>query len=524
MTWASTGPSWPRSARSRPTTGARACPASTAASTAPEPQAPCSSASARATTAAATPATPGRPTAPMATATVAATSMTPPTRSRRPRGYLRAAGAPGDYRARDLRLQPRRLVRRRGPRHGRALPRRERSREHGRSPRPLHRPVAGAGARHRRALRCAHRRRRALPGPPLRPDRHRLLRSKRPRRSRRASARARHRRGSLRRQLGPHAGGSAAVRLEPDLRGEWMRRRDPTSHARRPLQRLPRSRRPRALPGARVPAASAPLVGARPDRAVESRPVGRATQVLSAARTHALWREGRRDAAVAISRCGAGEFAPARGGDPRPPPSHAPQRAEDAFGVGIDQLNPAVPEAVDETLSPPGPDVTNRQEHQGHGTRHPSDARRMVGGLCSALGSRSAHRRCLWCAATVGAIAGALLALPPKSRREPTALETLAARPSERASAERQRGRPHPSRSCTWLRRTRCVEVRAGLAGFPGACGLRARAWRWDGLAHALKLDCGGAISRSWCSAVKNARRERSTASRVASATAPSRR
>ena len=92
--------------------------------------------------------------------------------------------------------------------------------------------------------------------------------------------------------------------------------------------------------------------------------------------------------AVAISRCGAGEFAPARGGDPRPPPSHAPQRAEDAFGIGIDQLNPADPEAVDETLSPPGPDVADRQEHQGHGTRHPSDARRMVGGLCSALGSR----------------------------------------------------------------------------------------------------------------------------------------
>ena len=50
------------------------------------------------------------------------------------------------------------------------------------------------------------------------------------------------------RQLGPHAGGSAAVRLEPDLRGDWMRRRRPPSHARRPLQRLPRSRRPRALP------------------------------------------------------------------------------------------------------------------------------------------------------------------------------------------------------------------------------------------------------------------------------------
>ena len=69
--------------------------------------------------------------------------------------------------------------------------------------------------------------------------------------------------------------------------------------------------------------------------------------------------------AFAIGRCAAGEFAPARRGDPRPPPSHAPQRAEDAFGVGIDQLNPVLPEAVDQTLSPPGPDVTDRQGIRG---------------------------------------------------------------------------------------------------------------------------------------------------------------
>ena len=156
--------------------------------------------------------------------------------------YLRVAGAPSDYRAALFAYNHAgwyvaevlaTAERYRGA---------SRSREHKRAPRPFHGPVASTCARHQRALRRTHRQGRALPGAPLRPDGHGLFRSKRSRRPWGASARARHRRRSVRPGLGPNAGGSAAVRLEPDLRGEWMRRRDPPSHARRPLQRLPRSR------------------------------------------------------------------------------------------------------------------------------------------------------------------------------------------------------------------------------------------------------------------------------------------
>jgi hypothetical protein len=39
-----------------------------------------------------------------------------------------------------------------------------------------------------------------------------------------------------------------------------------------------------------------------------------------------------------------------------------------------------VPEAVDQSLSPSQPDVTDRQQQWWDSGRHPSDARRIVGG------------------------------------------------------------------------------------------------------------------------------------------------
>jgi hypothetical protein len=169
---------------------------------------------------------------------------------------------------------------------------------------------------------------------------------------------------------------------------------------------------------------------------------------------------------VAIRRLRAGELAPARGGDRRPPASQAPQRAEDAFGVGIDQLSPVVPEPVDQALSPPGPDVTDRQQQRRGNARHPPDAKRMVGGPCSTSSrrdlqhsrpsrdaavadalvatSRDSHRRSDCCnhagAGATDQLRGARFVTEAGARQR--RLETLAARP-EQASRERRRRRPH---------------------------------------------------------------------------------
>ena len=84
---------------------------------------------------------------------------------------------------RDLRLQPRRLVRRRGPGLGGALPR-PRDHRHRRAgglaelaAAARRQPLAGAGARHQRDLRLADRSRRRAADAPLPAGRDRLLRA-----------------------------------------------------------------------------------------------------------------------------------------------------------------------------------------------------------------------------------------------------------------------------------------------------------------------------------------------------------
>ena len=94
---ASAGRSWRRSTRSRPTTGA------TSTSRPPARSAGCSSCR-----------RPGAPTASTPTATGVADPYNPVDAIFAAARYLRAAGADQDIRARDLRLQPRRLVRRLG--------------------------------------------------------------------------------------------------------------------------------------------------------------------------------------------------------------------------------------------------------------------------------------------------------------------------------------------------------------------------------------------------------------------------
>src|SRR4051812_41064410 len=77
---------------------------------------------------------------------------------------------------------------------------------------------------------------------------------------------------------------------------------------------------------------------------------------------------GRRSAAAQPTK-----LAPVRGSGTRAPTSHAPQRCEDSFGVLVDQLNPAIPEALDQTLSSPGPDVLDREQQRRGAGRHRSD-------------------------------------------------------------------------------------------------------------------------------------------------------
>jgi hypothetical protein len=116
-------------------------------------------------------------------------------RSALPEGQRR----PGGLGSRDLRLQPRRLVRRRGQGVGRALPRR-RDRHRRRARRLVElaatarwHPLVGAGARHQRDVRPAHRPRRRDADAALPTGAERLLCPQRPPGRWRAPARPGHR-------------------------------------------------------------------------------------------------------------------------------------------------------------------------------------------------------------------------------------------------------------------------------------------------------------------------------------------
>ena len=117
-----------------------------------------------------------------------------------------------------------------------------------------------------------------------------------------------------------------------------------------------------------------------------------ATRTVIRPRTRRVGRRSRGDTVVSAATTVVGrsaaarltKHAPARGSGARPPTSHSPQGCEDALGVLVDQLSPMLPEAFDQTLSPPGPDVTDRHKQHRGSARHPSDPSRTVGGLVPA--------------------------------------------------------------------------------------------------------------------------------------------
>ena len=192
--------------------------------------------------------------------------------------YLRASGAPGDYRraifaynhadwyvARVLDQ----AARYRGALAAADSPRAPVRR------RAVRRDLAGARARDRHALRRAHRRRRPVRAPTLRPAADRVLRRLRPRGRRRAPARPRHRPRARRRRLGPHAWRPRA----PSAGRPSCAANGCAGTVRAPMRVVlyngyPGHGDPAHCPPPVVRAASAPVVGARADPAADARARG----------------------------------------------------------------------------------------------------------------------------------------------------------------------------------------------------------------------------------------------------------